>query len=170
MNRVFAHLVTGVAVASLTLFAVGCGKKEEPKPETTPPPATETTPPPAEADTTEPVAEADTAAPVEADSAEPAAAPDAEAAAAPESEAAAAADAEAAAAMPEEYIQFHIMHQDAAKGPVDGHFETFELKAANTDLEHPENAMAKIAIDISSIKTGVDKRDGHLKSADFFDA
>src|SRR5690606_21027767 len=105
---------------------------------------------------------------VEADSAAPTANADAEAAVLADAEAAAGADAEAAA-MPEEYIQFHIMHHDAAKGPVDGHFETFELKAANTDLEHPENATAKIAIDLSSLKTGIDKRDGHLKSPDFFD-
>lgn len=160
MNRVFAHLVTTAAVASLTLFAVGCGKKEQPKPETTPPPAAETTPA-AEADTAEaPAPEADTAAvPVEADAAAPAATDDVEAAAA---------DVEAAA-MPEEYIQFHVMHHQVEKGMVDGHFETFQLLAANTDLAHPEHAMAKVAIDLGSIKTGIDKRDNHVKSTDFFD-
>lgn len=38
------------------------------------------------------------------------------------------------------------------------------------DPAHPEKAQVEATIQVSSIDTGNEKRDGHLKSADFFDA
>jgi len=38
------------------------------------------------------------------------------------------------------------------------------------DAEHPEQSQVNAVIDINSINTGDEKRDGHLKSPDFFDA
>ncbi len=38
------------------------------------------------------------------------------------------------------------------------------------DREDPDSSRAEIRIDTASLDTGVDDRDGHLRSADFFDA
>ena len=37
------------------------------------------------------------------------------------------------------------------------------------DAQNPENSRAWVDIDAASVDTGSDQRDGHLKSADFFD-
>ena len=37
------------------------------------------------------------------------------------------------------------------------------------DQEHPENSSVTVVIDVSSIRTGNEERDTHLRSADFFD-
>lgn len=38
------------------------------------------------------------------------------------------------------------------------------------DTEAPEDSSVEVSIDVSSLDTGVEDRDAHLKSADFFDA
>ncbi len=38
------------------------------------------------------------------------------------------------------------------------------------DTQHPENSWVKAQVNTASIDTGVAPRDGHLRSADFFDA
>lgn len=52
---------------------------------------------------------------------------------------------------------------------VRGHFGKFEgsFEADRGDLS---NATGEVVIDVSSITTGTDQRDAHLKSADFFEA
>lgn len=42
--------------------------------------------------------------------------------------------------------------------------------ALDFDPESPEGLQASLAIGVASLSTGVAKRDGHLKSPDFFDA
>ena len=49
-----------------------------------------------------------------------------------------------------------------------GHFSSFS-GGATIDAETPENSSLWFDADVASITTGNDQRDGHLKSADFFD-
>lgn len=52
---------------------------------------------------------------------------------------------------------------------VDGNFKTFDTKiiSAKPDLS---DAVVELTADVNSINTDNDRRDGHLKSPDFFDA
>jgi polyisoprenoid-binding protein YceI len=50
-----------------------------------------------------------------------------------------------------------------------GHFTTFK-GGATIDAERPETSTAWLEIDSSSVVTGVEQRDSHLRSADFWDA
>jgi polyisoprenoid-binding protein YceI len=50
-----------------------------------------------------------------------------------------------------------------------GHFTTF-AGGATIDAEHPENSSAWLEIDATTVQTGVEQRDAHLRSADFWDA
>lgn len=166
---------------ALPLFALSlavvpaCGKKADP----TPAPVAETKPPePAPAADAAPAAAAD-AAPAAADAA-PAAADAAPAAAdaAPAAADAAAGDAVAAgdaaaadgaaAEAPKDYVRAVLLHADGQR-PVTATFEKFEVVEANIDLSNLETAKAVIEVDASSIVTGDEKRDGHVKSPDFLD-
>ena len=49
-----------------------------------------------------------------------------------------------------------------------GHFGTF-TGHATIDAAQPENSSATLSIDVTSVTTANEQRDGHLKSADFFD-
>jgi polyisoprenoid-binding protein YceI len=51
---------------------------------------------------------------------------------------------------------------------VRGQFKDFEGQA-HIDAANPENSSVTVTIQTASIDTGVADRDGHLKSADFFD-
>lgn len=53
--------------------------------------------------------------------------------------------------------------------PVRGEFTDYEV-TLNFDKEHPENSSVTARIAVASIDTGNERRDGHLMSADFFDA
>jgi polyisoprenoid-binding protein YceI len=50
-----------------------------------------------------------------------------------------------------------------------GHFTAF-TGGATLDAANPEKSSAWLEIDAASVTTGNDMRDGHLKSADFFNA
>lgn len=63
-------------------------------------------------------------------------------------------------------IQFTARHMMISK--VRGQFEAFD-GSVNFDAENPENTTIDIQIDVTSINTKDGDRDGHLKSADFFD-
>jgi len=52
---------------------------------------------------------------------------------------------------------------------VRGHFTEFS-GTAHVDAANPANSTVSLTIQTASIDTGVADRDGHLKSADFFDA
>ena len=63
-------------------------------------------------------------------------------------------------------VAFSVRHMMITN--VRGNFETFEA-TATLDPAKPENASVEAKIDVASVKTGDDKRDEHLRSADFFD-
>lgn len=62
-------------------------------------------------------------------------------------------------------ISFKIRHFFSN---VDGKFKQFE-GTINVDSEHPEKSSVNATIQTDSIDTGNEKRDGHLKSPEFFD-
>lgn len=63
-------------------------------------------------------------------------------------------------------IQFKVRHMMISN--VRGSFNKFEGKVT-TDEKEAANSKVEATIDVSSIDTGVEKRDEHLRSADFFD-
>jgi polyisoprenoid-binding protein YceI len=70
---------------------------------------------------------------------------------------------------PKDHIKATIDHHDTSKGLVTVEFGDFKVVKAHVDLENLEKAMAVVEFDIASLKSGIDKRDEHLKSPDFFD-
>ena len=64
-------------------------------------------------------------------------------------------------------IEFAVRHMMVTT--VRGQFHKFAV-AANFDEAHPELSTIEAHIDASSIDTGMDARDTHLRSPDFFDA
>ena len=63
-------------------------------------------------------------------------------------------------------VSFSVRHMMISK--VKGHFDTFTGEV-NFDADNPTNTTLNIQIDANSINTRDEKRDGHLRSADFFD-
>lgn len=64
------------------------------------------------------------------------------------------------------HINFTARHMMISK--VRGNFENFS-GTVNFDEENPANTTVKVEVDLTSINTRDDQRDGHLKSPDFFD-
>jgi len=64
-------------------------------------------------------------------------------------------------------IGFSVSH--LVVSTVKGHFKEFSAKAKLDDAD-PTKSVVDVSIPVNSISTGDDKRDAHLKSADFFDA
>lgn len=64
-------------------------------------------------------------------------------------------------------VNFKVKHMMITN--VNGKFTQFEVKATseNADFENPE---IEFSADTSTVNTGMEQRDQHLKSADFFDA
>jgi len=52
---------------------------------------------------------------------------------------------------------------------VRGHFKVLS-GSLNIDEEHPENSWVDAQVDVTSVDTRDERRDGHLRSPDFFDA
>jgi len=50
-----------------------------------------------------------------------------------------------------------------------GTFHRWSFRRVEVDRQHPERSVVEVEIDISSIDTGIERRDDHLRSADFFD-
>ena len=50
-----------------------------------------------------------------------------------------------------------------------GTFHRWSLRSVEVDRQHPERSVVEVDVDIASIDTGIEKRDDHLRSADFFD-
>lgn len=63
-------------------------------------------------------------------------------------------------------IEFSVKHMMVST--VKGRFPAFTGEA-NIDEANPANSNVNVTIDVNSITTGTDGRDGHLRSADFFD-
>lgn len=53
--------------------------------------------------------------------------------------------------------------------PVRGSFQSFDVDLAY-DAERPENSSVRVSIDVASVDTGNERRDDHLRTADWFDA
>ena len=64
-------------------------------------------------------------------------------------------------------IEFAVKHMMVTT--VRGQFRKFTTEV-DFDEEHPERSSIVAHIDASSIETGMEARDAHLKGADFFDA
>ena len=64
-------------------------------------------------------------------------------------------------------IEFSVKHMMVTT--VRGQFRKFTVDV-NFDEEHPERSTVSADIDASSIDTGMEARDAHLRSADFFEA
>jgi polyisoprenoid-binding protein YceI len=64
-------------------------------------------------------------------------------------------------------IEFAVKHMMVTT--VRGQFRKFTTEV-DFDEEHPERSSVVAHIDASSIETGMEARDAHLKSADFFEA
>ncbi len=64
-------------------------------------------------------------------------------------------------------VGFAVKH--AMVSTTRGHFASFSGQAV-IDAANPEASSATLEIDATSIQTGNDQRDGHLRSADFWDA
>src|SRR5262249_37797105 len=56
-----------------------------------------------------------------------------------------------------------------AVGSSEGEFRRWHISDALIDEEHPERSSVAVVIDLSSLETGNDTRDRHLRGADFFD-
>ena len=63
-------------------------------------------------------------------------------------------------------IKFNVKHLMVTN--VWGNFDSFDGKISY-DQDHPTKGSVEISIDVASIDTDNEKRDGHLRSADFFD-
>ena len=63
-------------------------------------------------------------------------------------------------------IEFKVKHMMITN--VKGNFDIFKIDI-DAEGEDFKNALAKVVIDTSSINTRNEQRDGHLKSAEFFD-
>lgn len=64
------------------------------------------------------------------------------------------------------HINFTARHMMISK--VRGSFENFS-GTVNFDEENPTNTTVSVAVDLTSLNTRDEQRDGHLKSPDFFD-
>ncbi|PKN58817.1 MAG: hypothetical protein CVU56_03900 [Deltaproteobacteria bacterium HGW-Deltaproteobacteria-14] len=149
--RLTTWMLPLLAAGTLALTGAGCGKKTT------------------EADTEQPAPAADTAT-VAAPEADTTPEPEADTATAPEPDTATAAVPEPAEPVaPENSIAFDVDHHDPAKEMVHGSFSGVEVTQANIDLTKPEAAMAVVEIDLSTLDTGNEKRNNHVKSGDFFD-
>lgn len=64
-------------------------------------------------------------------------------------------------------LGFTVTHMMLSE--VDGKFQNFDLKVVSAK-EDLSDAQIDLTADVNSINTNQERRDGHLKSADFFDA
>jgi polyisoprenoid-binding protein YceI len=64
-------------------------------------------------------------------------------------------------------VNFSVRHMMISN--VRGQFQTFS-GTIDFDETKPANTIVAVQIDVASLSTGDEKRDAHLKSADFFDA
>ena len=88
-----------------------------------------------------------------------------------EEEAKAAAEAaKAAAGDAADYVKVISNHEPKSDSdPVVIEVESFEITKATFDPENLEGGMVEMSLDLNSIKSNSDKRDGHLKTADYLD-
>ena len=66
------------------------------------------------------------------------------------------------------HVGFTVRHLVVTK--VNGSFNDFAGKITGFDGTDPSKGAVEVTVQIASISTGIDKRDEHLESPDFFDA
>ncbi|MDT8861579.1 YceI family protein [Alkalihalobacillus sp. MEB130] len=64
-------------------------------------------------------------------------------------------------------VAFSVKHMMVSKAK--GEFQSFDVEVEG-DINNLEGLQVKVTVDPSSINTNNEDRDGHLRSADFFDA
>ncbi|WP_428262882.1 YceI family protein [Haliangium sp.] len=80
------------------------------------------------------------------------------------------AEAAAKAAADADYVKVMASHEPAAEtDPVEIVFEGFKVTKAEFDPANLEGATAEIEIDLNTLKSDKEKRDGHIKTADYLD-
>jgi polyisoprenoid-binding protein YceI len=50
-----------------------------------------------------------------------------------------------------------------------GEFERWHIERAEIDEQKPERSVVEVVVDLASVDTGIERRDEHLRTADFFD-
>ena len=50
-----------------------------------------------------------------------------------------------------------------------GEFHRWHVRRASIDEDHPELSVVEVEVDLASVDTGIERRDEHLRTADFFD-
>jgi polyisoprenoid-binding protein YceI len=50
-----------------------------------------------------------------------------------------------------------------------GEFHRWRVRRASIDEDHPERSVVEVEVDLASVDTGIERRDEHLRTADFFD-
>jgi polyisoprenoid-binding protein YceI len=50
-----------------------------------------------------------------------------------------------------------------------GEFHRWHVRRASIDEDHPERSVVEVEIDLASVDTGIERRDEHLRTAEFFD-
>jgi polyisoprenoid-binding protein YceI len=69
-----------------------------------------------------------------------------------------------------DYISVFAKHVEAKPDdPVEVHFDKFKVTKADFDPKKVEGGKASFEIDLTSLHSGSDKRDGHLKTPDYLD-
>lgn len=69
-----------------------------------------------------------------------------------------------------DYIKTYATHTPSNEGdPVEINIEKFAVTSAQLDPKNLEGATAEIELDLTSIKSGADKRDMHLQTPDYLD-
>ena len=77
-----------------------------------------------------------------------------------------AAGSQAADEAPRDAIQFRARNLILT---AHGEFHRWHVRRATVDEEHPERSVVEVEIDLSSVDTGIERRDAHLRTEDFFD-
>lgn len=50
-----------------------------------------------------------------------------------------------------------------------GEFQRWHIQRASVDEQSPERSVVEVVVDLASVDTGIERRDAHLRTADFFD-
>ena len=69
-----------------------------------------------------------------------------------------------------DYFTVTANHTDPAKGPVDVQFKGIKVVKADFDPAKIEGGTAELAIDVTSLDSGIPDRNKHLQTPDFLDA
>ena len=69
----------------------------------------------------------------------------------------------------DDYLKIGADHVDKSKGPVEVTFTGVKVVKADFDPAKIEGGKATIEVDLTTLSSGIEKRDNHLKSPDYID-